>query len=123
MMISGERRFYQQEGVEKIDIAREYGNQSEITATDWDKILPASAIQIIYSWSKIVADTFYAVPPVSFNVDAIRFVDSRHEQKNRTILGQTARRKGQFRKAKLIFARVNLSSTIEHSIYLYNIGI
>lgn len=35
-------------GVEKIDIAREYGNQSEITATGRDKILPAPAIQIVY---------------------------------------------------------------------------
>lgn len=34
--------------VEKIDIAREYGNRSEITATGRDKILPAPAIQIVY---------------------------------------------------------------------------
>lgn len=36
------------EGVEKIDIGGEYGDQSEITAAARDKITPAPPIQIVY---------------------------------------------------------------------------
>lgn len=73
-------------GVEKINIAREYGNQCEITATGRDKILPA--IQIVY---QLIEDCcrYLLRCPFGIVLDVIRSVDSRHEQKNRTILGQT----------------------------------
>lgn len=57
-------------GVEKIDIAGEYGDQSEITAAGRDKITSVHANTD--RLPRPIGDRFYGVPAGSFGTDAIR---------------------------------------------------